>query len=98
MSERAVERTDAWQCIGCGRLESDATCLGVCQDRKVVVVSAADYDAARREIEELRLFIRQLALVSPRGDNWERTYKALQARAERLLGEMDREDARRAAA
>ena len=75
----------AWQCIGCGRLESDATCLGICQDRKVEVVSALDYDQARREIDELRLFIRQLANVSPRGDNWERSYKALQARARRVL-------------
>jgi len=81
-----TERLKAWQCIGCGRLESDATCLGICQDRKVEVVSAHDYDEARREIEALRLFIRQLANVSPRGDNWERSYKALQAHARRVLG------------
>lgn len=80
-----TERIKAWQCIGCGRLEGDATCLGVCQDRRVDVVAAADYDEVQRQIEELRLFIRQLALVSPRGDNWERTYKALQERARRLL-------------
>lgn len=84
-----VERTTAWQCIGCGRIESDATCLGVCQDRKIVVVSAADYDAARREVDELRLFIRQLANVEPRGAQWERSYKALQERARRLLAELD---------
>jgi hypothetical protein len=91
MKERNAERTTAWQCIGCGRLESDARCLGVCQDRKVVVVSAADYDDACRQIDELRLFIRQLALVSPRGLEWERSYRALQARARRLLAELDRD-------
>jgi hypothetical protein len=80
-----TERTTAWQCIGCGRIDSDATCMGVCQDRKVVLVSAADYDAAQRQIDELRLFIRQLANVSPRGDNWERSYKALRESARRLL-------------
>jgi hypothetical protein len=80
-----TERVQAWQCMGCGKLDSDATCLGVCQDRKVVLVSAADYDEARREIDELRLFIRQLANVSPRDDNWERSYRALQERARRLL-------------
>ena len=88
-----VERTAAWQCIGCGRIDSDATCLGVCQDRKVVLVSAADYDEARRQIDELRLFIRQLANVEPRGersnDYWERSYKALQERARRLLQELE---------
>ena len=80
-----TERVQAWQCMGCGKLDSDATCLGVCQDRKVVLVSALDYDEARREVDELRLFIRQLANVSPRGENWERSYKALQERARRLL-------------
>ena len=80
-----TERVQAWQCMGCGKLDSDATCLGVCQDRKVVLVSAADYDEARREVDELRLFIRQLANVSPRGENWERSYKALQEHARRLL-------------
>jgi len=85
-------RTEAWQCMGCGRLESQQTCIGVCQDRKVEVVSAADYDIAlaelasvRRELGALRLFVRQLALVSPRGSEWERNYKALQAGASRLL-------------
>lgn len=86
-----TERTTAWQCIGCGRIDSDATCMGVCQDRKVVLVSAADYDEAQRQIDELRLFIRQLANVEPRGETWERSYKALQERARRLLGSKDEE-------
>ena len=84
-----TERTKAWQCIGCGRIESQATCLGICQDRPVLIVSAADYDEAEKQRDELRLFVRQLALVSPRGDNWERTYKAMQERARRLLGAFD---------
>ena len=84
-----TEKTTAWQCAGCGRLDSDATCMGVCQDRKVVLVSAADYEEAQRQIDELRLFIRQLANVSPRGENWERSYKALQERARRLLAELE---------
>ena len=80
-----TDRITAWQCIGCGRLDADATCLGVCQDRKVILVSAADYDEAQREIAGLRLFIRQLASVSPHGGEWEHSYKALQERARRLL-------------
>ena len=82
-----TQKTTAWQCIGCGRLDSDATCMGVCQDRKVVLVSAADYDQSRREVDELRLFIRQLANIEPHGDTWERSYRALQERARRLLEE-----------
>ena len=84
-----TERTKGWQCIGCGRIESQATCLGICRDRPVLIVSAADYDAAAKERDELRLFVRQLALVSPRGDNGERTYKALQQRARRLMDGFD---------
>jgi hypothetical protein len=80
-----TERTKAWQCEGCGRLESQHTCIGICRDRAVEVVSAADYEAARREIDALRLFVRQLALIEPRGGEWERSYRALQARALRLL-------------
>ena len=87
-------RTKAWQCTGCGRLESQQTCIGVCQDRPVEIVSAAHYDAAKEEAEsaqrrldELRLFLRQLASVSPRRGEWESSYKALQRRVLRLLAE-----------
>lgn len=77
----------AWQCIGCGRIESDATCLGICEDVPITVVSAAEYDAARRELDALRLFLQQLVHSSPRDGAWERSYRAMQERARRLLGE-----------
>ncbi|MGE5640183.1 MAG: hypothetical protein ACM30H_08810 [Clostridia bacterium] len=86
------ERTKAWQCIGCGRLESQATCVGICSDRPVEIVSAAAYDelaaqaeALRAELRQLRLFVRQLALVSPHAGDWERVYKSLQDAAMRVL-------------
>ena len=75
-----AERMKAWQCIGCGRIESDATCVGICQDVPIAVVSAADYDA-------LRLFLTQFVHTQPRDGEWQRTYRAMQARARRLLGE-----------
>lgn len=77
----------AWQCIGCGRIESDATCLGICEDVPITVVSASEYDAARRELDALRLFLQQLVHSSPRDGAWERSYRAMQERARRLLGE-----------
>lgn len=82
-----TERMKAWQCIGCGRIESDATCLGICEDVPITVVSAAEYDAARRELDALRLFLQQLVHSSPRDGAWERSYRAMQERARRLLGE-----------
>lgn len=78
-------RAKAWQCVGCGRIESQEQCLGVCRDVPVEIVSAADYDAARAEADALRLFARQIVLISPRAGEWERAYQALQERARRLL-------------
>lgn len=79
-------RAKAWQCVGCGRIESQQQCLGICRDVPVEIVSAADYDAARAEVEALRLFLKQVVLSSPRESGWERSYRALQERAKRLLG------------
>ena len=80
-----TDTTKAWQCIGCGRIESQATCLGICQDVPVEMVSAADYRALETETDRLRLFVQQLAHVSPRGEQWERVYRDMQAAAVRLL-------------
>ena len=82
-----TERIEAWQCIGCGRIEATATCVGICQDVPITVVSAADHDAVLRELAALRLFLRQLVHTSPRGGEWERSYRTVQERAARLLGE-----------
>ena len=82
-----TERVKAWQCIGCGRLENSATCLGICQDVPVTLVAAADYDALRRELDELRFFLLQLVHSTPRSGNWERSYRAAQDRARALLEE-----------
>ena len=84
-----AKRMKAWQCIGCGRIEGSATCLGICEDVPISVVSAADYDAARRELDELRLFLRQLAHSSPRSGEGERSFRVAQERARRLLGEQE---------
>ena len=86
----------AWQCIGCGRLESPQNCVGVCQDRKVEVVSAWDYaeardalDDANQRVAALEAFLRKLARIAPHAGHWEATYRALQAEARKLLGAAD---------
>jgi hypothetical protein len=82
----------AWQCIGCGRLEGPQNCVGVCQDRKVELVSAWDYaevrsalDDANERIGALETFVRRLAHVTPRDDEWKGSYLALQRTARELL-------------
>jgi len=88
-----TERITAWQCIGCGRIEGAQPCVGICQDRRTEFVYASDYDALlaqlaleRARAEALAALVRQLAYTTPRKDDWERTYRALQARARQNLG------------
>ena len=88
-----TERMTAWQCIGCGRIEGAQPCVGICQDRKTDFVYATDHDQvlaqlarARQQAEDLAALVRQIAYTTPRKDEWERTYRALQARARQTLG------------
>jgi hypothetical protein len=84
----------AWQCIGCGRLEAPQNCIGVCQDRKVELVSAWDYAEALTALEDAResaaaleSLLSKLAHTTPRGDAWKETYLALQKEARGLLAQ-----------
>lgn len=79
-----TEYVKAWQCIGCGKIEAPQTCVGVCQDRKVELVYAHDHRAALTQTQ-LKLaaaesLLRQIAFVTPRLGEWERSYLALQQR------------------
>ncbi len=91
-----AERIAAWQCIGCGRIEGAQPCVGICQDRRADFVHAADYDAAcaqldlvRQRAEALAAVVRQLACITPRNGEWERSYRALQIRAQQVLKVLD---------
>jgi hypothetical protein len=85
MATTTVERFKAWQCIGCGKIESPQPCIGVCRDRAAVFVDASDYDRLAGEVEILRSIARDLATITPREGEWERSYKALQERARKGL-------------
>ncbi len=101
-----TQRVTAWQCIGCGRIESSQPCVGICQDRRTDFVYASDHDAvlsqlalARRQTEALTALVRQLAHTTPRAGECERTYRALQARARQALAALaEDERTRRVAA
>lgn len=88
----SVARITAWECIGCGRIEGAQPCIGVCQDRKAEFVRAGDYDevieklaVAREHTDALIALVRQLAGTTPHDDEWESTYRVMQARARTLL-------------
>jgi hypothetical protein len=89
------ERMQAWRCIGCGRLEAPANCIGICEDRKIEIEDARDYDALERELAaerarcaQLLALVQCLAWSKPRPDTFERSYVALQVQARALLQQM----------
>ncbi len=82
----------AWQCIGCGKIEAPQTCIGVCQDRKVLLVPLADHEEALAEIQrvygqvqDLQTVLSRLALSTPRPGQWEQSYRALREQARSVL-------------
>lgn len=91
-----VETISAWQCIGCGRIDAPQPCVGVCEDRKIALVSAGDYEAAMQQRQQAEAQIatllgltRLLASTTPSEGQWQRTYLALQQRARALLAEVE---------
>ena len=80
-----TETFQAWQCIGCGKIDGPAQCIGVCQDRPVELVNAADYRAAEARAAALEEVVRRIALTFPKDGEWERTWRALQEQAKRAL-------------
>jgi hypothetical protein len=74
-----------WQCIGCGRIEGAAQCVGICQDRRVEMVSATDHAEVLARAEALEEIVRRIATITPRSGEWEANYRALQAAARSAL-------------
>ena len=87
-----VEYQKAWQCIGCGRIEGQQTCIGVCQDRPANFVYAFEYEEALQQagsalerVNRLEAFVRQVANATPREGAWEASYLALRERARKFV-------------
>ena len=80
-----MERISAWRCIGCGRLDAPQPCVGICQDRKVELVEAAELDRALRRIVAVESVLSAMAHTTPKEGEWERSYRSMQERARRLL-------------
>ncbi|MEO5560041.1 MAG: hypothetical protein ABIO49_09315 [Dokdonella sp.] len=82
----------AWQCIGCGKIEAPQTCIGVCQDRKILLVPLDEHEEALAEIQrvygelqDMQAVLSRLALSTPRTGQWEPSYLALQEQARSVL-------------
>ena len=80
-----VERIQGWRCIGCGKVDAPRPCIGVCTDKKIELVQAADYAALAWRVEELEAALALIAHVTPKPDQLVTSWQALQARARALL-------------
>lgn len=94
-----VDYVQAWQCIGCGRIEAPQPCLGLCRDRKVFMVGKETHEQAladnarlRGILETTRAGLARFALCTPRDGNHAQTFEALQAQIRELLAMLDHED------
>ena len=76
-----MERIHGWRCIGCGKVDAPQPCIGICQDRKVELVLAGDYDALLARTAELESVLALIARITPRDEEWKASWEALQQRA-----------------
>jgi len=78
----------AWQCIGCGKIEAPQPCIGVCRDRKILMVAKDEHERVVEELARTRSLVQmavdmlgRVAHSTPREGQWERSYRALQEQA-----------------
>jgi hypothetical protein len=75
----------AWECIGCGRIEGVQPCVGICQDRRVDFVYADEHATVLAQLQRMTALVQQLAWTHPHNGEWEKSFRALQERALRML-------------
>jgi len=90
-----VEYMQAWQCIGCGKIDAPQGCVGICQDHKVFLVYSSEYEEMRKQLEVaqadvalLAAQMRQIVNTTPTHEEWKRNYHALQELARRTLEQL----------
>ena len=80
-----IDTIDAWQCIGCGRVIAERPCIGICTDKRVELVQAADYAELAWRVEQLEAALGLIASVTPKPEALEASWLALQQRARQVL-------------
>lgn len=82
----------AWQCIGCGRIEAPQPCIGVCKDRKVFMVGKDEHERAlaanaalQAQLRQAREMLLRFGHAKPKPGQWEAAWLALQEQAREAL-------------
>lgn len=91
----AADYVQAWQCIGCGRIEAPQTCIGVCRDKKIFVIGKDQHERALAEIGllqdklgEVRRQLLRFAHCTPGEGRSEDAFLALREQARRLVAQL----------
>ena len=86
----------AWQCIGCGKIEAPQPCLGLCRDRKILMVGKDEYERVAAERDRANALVRRamamlsrVAHTTPREGQWQRSYRALQEQAHEAFAQLE---------
>lgn len=86
----------AWQCIGCGKIEAPQPCIGVCRDKKILMVGKDEYErvfaegeALRARLGEVHAMLQRFGLARVRAGQWERSWDALQAELREALAMLE---------
>ncbi|RMH92819.1 hypothetical protein EBB59_07585 [Lysobacter pythonis] len=82
-----IETIEAWRCVGCGRLQAERPCVGICTDRRVELVEAQTVADLAWRVERLEAALALIARVMPKESELMTNWLALQARARALLDE-----------
>ena len=87
-----AETVIVWRCQDCGGLDAPQPCIDVCIWRPVDWVDGTSYESKRSqaafdfEVEQsLAGLLRRLAFATPRGGQWERSWRAFQSQARLAL-------------
>ena len=86
--EIMTDYINAWQCIGCGKIEAPQPCIGVCKDHRVQFVYAEDYEEVLARALSAKLafdLVRKLARTTPLENGWRGSYLAFQDEARRIV-------------
>lgn len=99
---QVISMTDyiqAWQCIGCGKIEAPQPCIGVCRDRKILMVAKDEHERVLAELADANALVGSAAALlqrivhsTPHAGQWERSYRALQEQARAALARLEARD------
>lgn len=87
---------EAWECMGCGRIEAPQPCIGLCRDRKVRFVRKeehevilAERDALRDRLDRAHAMLLRFGHAKPRKGQYDKAWTALQGEIRQALACLD---------